>query len=204
MAIDLPKDCNAFDFDTISDVIIKLNYTAREGGDNLKKVAKEAMQKMIKEKSPLARLFSVKHEFSSEWYRFLHPAEGATAQPLNLDFSLERFPFQFRGKKLEISKVEIFLNLKEGIKPSSNKTYTEMYASGTPLNVAISAPNAASIPTSLGSSKSFLNGIPHASIDGLSVEVKSSKDALWSLSANMVPIKDDISDLFIICHYSVA
>jgi hypothetical protein len=30
--IDLPKECNAFDFDTLSDVIIRLNYTAREGG----------------------------------------------------------------------------------------------------------------------------------------------------------------------------
>jgi peptidoglycan hydrolase-like protein with peptidoglycan-binding domain len=198
--IDLPKDCNAFDFDTISDVIIKLNYTAREGGDNLKKVAKDAMQKMVKEKSPLARLFSVKHEFSSEWYRFLHPAEAANSQPLNLDFSLERFPFQYRGKKLQISKLEIFLNLKEGIKPGTKKTYTEAY---TPLKITITPPGAAEILQDIASKKSFLNGIPYASIDGLSIDIKSGSDAIWSLIANMVSIKNDISDLFIICHYSV-
>ena len=33
--IDLPKDTNAFDFDTLSDVILRLNYTARDGGKPL-------------------------------------------------------------------------------------------------------------------------------------------------------------------------
>ena len=202
--IDLPKDCNAFDFDTISDVILRLNYTAREGGGMLKNAAQKAMQEAIKdvELSPLARLFSTKHEFSNEWYRFLHPAEAANALPLKLDLSLERFPFQFRGKKLEISKVELFLNLKEGIKPGTNKTYTEIY-SGTPLNVTISLTGVAGVSKSLISSKSFLNGIPYVLFDKLDVEVKSGNDALWSLTANMAPIKDDISDLFIVCHYSV-
>jgi Tc toxin complex TcA C-terminal TcB-binding domain len=203
--IDLPKDCNAFDFDTISDVILKLNYTAREGGNNLKTEAKKALLVTIKDAnlSPLARLFSTKHEFSNEWHRFLHPAEAANALPLKLDLSLERFPFQFRGKRLEISKVELFLNLKEGIKPGTNKTYTEIY-SGTPLNVTISPPGVAGVSKSLISSKSFLNGIPYALFDKLDVEVKSGNDALWSLTANMASIKDDISDFFIVCHYSVS
>src|SRR6266568_1411429 len=42
--IDLPPDCNAFDFETISDVVIKLNYTAREGGTRLRDEAKKAAQ----------------------------------------------------------------------------------------------------------------------------------------------------------------
>jgi hypothetical protein len=37
--IDLPKDSNAFDFEAISDIVLKLDYTAREGGEQLRKAA---------------------------------------------------------------------------------------------------------------------------------------------------------------------
>lgn len=61
---------NAFDFNTISDLIIKLNYTAREGGEILKEAAKGAVHNAIADadKAPLARLFSAKHEFPREWH----------------------------------------------------------------------------------------------------------------------------------------
>jgi hypothetical protein len=38
--IDLPKDTNAFDFGTISDIVLKLDYTARGGGELLRKAAR--------------------------------------------------------------------------------------------------------------------------------------------------------------------
>jgi peptidoglycan hydrolase-like protein with peptidoglycan-binding domain len=206
--IDMPQDCNAFDFDSISDVIIKLNYTAREGGEILKEKAKKAMQDAISDadQSQLARLFSAKHEFSTDWYQFLNPTEAATAQTLNLRMSRERFPFQFRGNNLIISKVELFLNLKDGLKSGTDKTYTEIYAAGDPLNVTLKTPGNGDADGSkpLNSSQSFLNGIPYASFDGLEVEVKSGDNARWSLTPNMAPIKDDINDLFIICRYTVS
>ena len=40
--IELPQDCNAFDFETISDLVINLKYSARDGGDALRAVAKQA------------------------------------------------------------------------------------------------------------------------------------------------------------------
>ena len=38
--IELPPDCNAFDFDTLADVVIKLSYTARDGGKPLADAAR--------------------------------------------------------------------------------------------------------------------------------------------------------------------
>ena len=207
--IDLPKDCNAFDFDTISDVILKLSYTAREGGNSLKAAAKTAMENALKvtDKAPLARLFSAKHEFPTGWHRFLNPTDPKNPQPLILDFSKERFPFQFRSKKLTISNVEFFLDLKDEIKPGTQppKTYTQAYASGTPLNITLRSPDNGDTGGSkpLNSNLSSLSGIPHQSIEKLDIEVKSGNDALWSLLANAVPLKDAIADLFILCHYSV-
>ena len=45
-------------------------YTAREGGEILKKAVKQAVQNAIADadKAPLARLFSAKHEFPREWH----------------------------------------------------------------------------------------------------------------------------------------
>jgi Tc toxin complex TcA C-terminal TcB-binding domain len=38
--IDLPNDTNAFEFETISDIVLKLSFNAREGGESLRKAAR--------------------------------------------------------------------------------------------------------------------------------------------------------------------
>jgi hypothetical protein len=201
--IDLPKDCNGFDFDTISDVILKLSYTAREGGEILKNAAKQAMKDAIKENSPLARLFSAKHEFPTQWHQFFHPTNAIAT--LSLDLSLERFPFQFRGKKIEIQQIELFLSLKEGSKPGSTKTYLESYGDN-PLTIAIKSANGTANNKILNTN---LNGIPHLSLEEtiLPIEVSSGEKATWSITVNsetLKQIQDAIVDLWIVCHYSIS
>ena len=208
--IDLPKDCNGFDFDTISDVILKLSYTAREGGEILKNAAKQAMKDAIKENSPLARLFSAKYEFPTQWHQFFHPTNAIAT--LSLDLSLERFPFQFRGKKIEIQQIELFLSLKEGSKPGSTKTYLESYGDN-PLTIAIKSANCTANNKILNTN---LNGIPHLSIEKtvlpleeniLPIEVSSGEKAAWSITVNsetLKQIQDAIVDLWIVCHYSIS
>ncbi len=198
--IDLPKDCNGFDFDTISDVILKLSYTAREGGEILKNAAKQAMKDAIKENSPLARLFSAKHEFPTQWHQFFHPTNAIAT--LSLDLSLERFPFQFRGKKIEIQQIELFLSLKEGTKPE------ELFRVDNPLAIAITSVNGTANNKILNSNPSFLNEIPHLLLEDnvVPLEVSSGEKAAWSITVNSKTLKqvqDAIVDLWIICHYSI-
>ena len=108
----LPKDCNAFDFATISDAIFHLKYTAREGGAKLQAAARAAV--LNKRKTTAAfRFFSAKLEFPDEWYRFLHPDDTAVKQTLELDVNRDRFPFLYRGMKITVSAVTIFLKLKK-------------------------------------------------------------------------------------------
>ena len=111
--ISLPKESNLFDFGTISDVIIHLKYTAREGGASLKKSALKAVLKK-RTSTPAIRLFSAKLEFPDAWYRFLHPEDTAVKQTLELELNSDRFPFQYRGMKLPVDAVTIFLKLQEG------------------------------------------------------------------------------------------
>ena len=52
-------------------------YTARDGGEILRQAVEHARREALAEaeNAPLARLFSLKHEFPIEWYRFLHPVD---------------------------------------------------------------------------------------------------------------------------------
>jgi hypothetical protein len=122
--IELPKDCNAFDFDTIPDVILHLRYTSRTGGELLKTAARSAVADLIEDATefPPPRLFSAKHEFPDAWYRFLHPGDSETMHVLDLDLARERFPFRFRSSKMELvlHSMTIFLKLKEGINKAGN------------------------------------------------------------------------------------
>jgi hypothetical protein len=125
--LDMPKVCNAFDYTTISDIILKVSFTAREGGDLLREAALQALRPPAEAtQTPttapitepnqigLARLFSARHEFPSNWYRFFHPADAAKEQTLMLDLSNDRFPFRSAGKTLELNSIDVFLKLNDG------------------------------------------------------------------------------------------
>jgi hypothetical protein len=113
--IELPSPMRQFDYDTISDVILHLRYTAREGGGLLKQQAVSELQTAIdaialaENERGLARLFSVRHEFPDRWHQFLHPASATGNQTLKLPLGKERFPFIFQGKSITIDKIEFFV-----------------------------------------------------------------------------------------------
>ena len=122
--IELPKDSNAFDFNTLSDVILRINYTAREGGQVLREAAKGSLNTLRERfegasaeepglNPPLQRLFSVRHEFQKEWYAFLQANPDEQAE-MTLNITSEHFPFLFRGKNIGIQRVELFLKAKDG------------------------------------------------------------------------------------------
>jgi hypothetical protein len=65
--IELPPENNFFDIDTLSDVVMNLNYTAREGGDLLRRAANEVAQCHVRRGWSL---FDVRHEFADAWHLF--------------------------------------------------------------------------------------------------------------------------------------
>lgn len=87
--IDLPKNTNRFDFSTISDVVLHVRYTARDGGDGAREGALRAAVKGG------VRAVSVRHEFPGEWHRFIQPS-GDGSRTLEIDLA-NRFPFQPQG-----------------------------------------------------------------------------------------------------------
>ncbi len=118
------KELRQFDYNTISDVIIQMRYTARDGGtilknkaiDELKTMLEEATLKLAENREGLYRMFSAKHEFPSQWHKFLHPTDKDDSQVLDLDLKPEQFPFPFRKKVIEVQAGSFFLlKLKDGV-----------------------------------------------------------------------------------------
>ncbi len=152
--IELPQATNAFEFNTISDVILNMNYTAREGGEILRIKALEAAQGFEPTKqSPMTqlslpkqmgwvRLFTIRHEFPNHWHRFLHPNDEDTAHVLKLDLTYERFPFQFRGRQIKINAAELLWKLE---RQTENEVVE--FTPGDNLNYALKPPQGPNFPS---------------------------------------------------------
>lgn len=71
--LELPDEIRPFDFDPISDTVMELRYTAREGGEPLRTHAVKACLAALAAAaaSGSVRLFSVKREFPNAWAAFV-------------------------------------------------------------------------------------------------------------------------------------
>jgi peptidoglycan hydrolase-like protein with peptidoglycan-binding domain len=107
--IDMPIENNYFDFSSLSDVILHINYTSRSGGGLLTTGANDYLQEILPNSA--ARLFSLRHEFGTEWHKFINPAGDGDEQELVLTLKPEHFPFFIRGKlsTLKIKNLDLFV-----------------------------------------------------------------------------------------------
>jgi hypothetical protein len=100
-----------FDYETISDVIFHIRYTAREGGGLLRRGAVENLTSLINtaEAAGSVRLFSVRHEFPSDWAKFQSkkPTNNERYE-LELQFRPEHYPFWSKSRLKAVKQVDIF------------------------------------------------------------------------------------------------
>ncbi|HKV07043.1 MAG TPA: insecticidal toxin protein [Thermoanaerobaculia bacterium] len=104
------NDPRPFDYDTISDVILHLRYTAREGGGLLRKEAAGELKALVDAGQAVGsvRLFSVRHEFPGEWARFRNQTPGADQRfELALTLRDEHYPFWSQGRLKGVPRVDL-------------------------------------------------------------------------------------------------
>jgi hypothetical protein len=100
-----------FDYDTISDAIMHIRYTAREAGGLLRKGAVAHLKAGIAAAQSIGsvRLFSIRHEFPTEWAKFQNAKiEGAASAELTLPLRPEHYPFWSQGN-LVIKEADLFI-----------------------------------------------------------------------------------------------
>jgi hypothetical protein len=112
--LDLPSSIRQFDFNTISDVILHLRYTAREGGNTLRKLAVANLEDRIgaAKTAGSVRLFSMRHEFPSDWAKFKNAQTSSSAPfaPLTFTMRPEHYPFWSQGRLQAVLGMNLYTN----------------------------------------------------------------------------------------------
>jgi hypothetical protein len=107
--IELPRENNFFDLDTVTDVVLHLNYTAREGGEALRRAASEQSQRHLPGAG--VRLFDVRHDLPDAWSMLSHPAPGACQATLPLRLGRGHFPYLPCDRDVRITRLDLFVEV---------------------------------------------------------------------------------------------
>jgi hypothetical protein len=98
--LELPRNYRAFDYATIADAILHIRYTARPGVEP--GMVNEALARLFSEQSDLALLFSLSHDFPTEWSAFVNGSGDFTAT-IRQDY----FPYFAQGRAIAIGGLEL-------------------------------------------------------------------------------------------------
>ena len=128
--LSLPAQLRAFDYTTISDVILHIRYTARDAGDPLKSQAtKELLTKLnTAAQSGQALMFCLRFDFPSQWYAF---ASGTAS--FSLDLAKDLFPYMVQSAT-QISVDALNLYAASGATIASVTPTVDLGALSTALN----------------------------------------------------------------------
>jgi SAM-dependent methyltransferase len=124
--LELPAAFRQFDYDTISDVVVHVHYTAAvDGGDKLKKPATDSVLAYIKSVEDLSReeglfaAFDLKHDFPSEWYKAMNPPAGETERVLMLNNLSDLLPIFTKGRKVLATDLYVFASAAPALSAST-------------------------------------------------------------------------------------
>jgi hypothetical protein len=114
--LELPADFHPFDYRTISDVILHIRYTAREGGETLRDAATKKLADALKTmevehgRAGLVRGFSARSEFPDAWHAFAQMPDGQPgSQVLSLPIVADRFPAFASGRTVRVTGILVVL-----------------------------------------------------------------------------------------------
>jgi hypothetical protein len=203
------KELRQFDYSTISDVILHLNYTARETGGLFRDKANTYLKDFLKNtadltEQPLMQMFSMKHEFPTEWYRFLHPIVQGADQRLNFTLGKERFPFFAQGRMVVVMKIDAFARC----------TQTTAY------HMILSYINLSDVPVTSATinltTDSAYGGLHHVPINvtdfGMALDqldvteemnLKLKRSVVGNFKSLVTQPKDEVDDIFFVVHYKL-
>ncbi len=191
--LQLPPGVTPFDYSTITDVILHLKYTSRDGGEQLRSDATTSLQAKINsilvslKDTGLMRLFSAKHEFPTEWFAFLNAVAG-TDQVLTLNLTRDRFPyFASVAPTLKIRQLEL-------VADTTLASINTIHATPAPLT-----------PPTLNFTKDNYYGPMLRLILDYAPSKKDS--GTWTITnpkANPALTSAQINDLIVIAHYELS
>jgi hypothetical protein len=116
--IELSREFPQFDYNTISDVVLHLRYTAREGGSPLKQAATHELTETLNElirsegEKGLVQVFSLRQQFTDAFFKLLNPPPNSD-QKTEFVVKGQHFPYILAIRRLNVSDVTVYLKPKE-------------------------------------------------------------------------------------------
>jgi hypothetical protein len=112
--LELPTSFRSFDYDTISDVLVHVSYTAKEDG-----VYREAVERNLHSAlnnlaatNGVSRGLSLNQDYASEFQHLFRVHDG-TEQTITLPLTHKQFPYFLHDKPLRLERAVLGLKLKD-------------------------------------------------------------------------------------------
>jgi hypothetical protein len=105
--LELPKAANQFDYNTIADVLITIDYTALYSDDYRRRVIANLDRRFSAD-----RAFSFRRDFPDQWYDLNHPEQSN--EPMAVQFETLRGDFPANIEGLNIRQAVLYVARKDG------------------------------------------------------------------------------------------
>jgi hypothetical protein len=193
----LPATFRAFDYATITDLVLTVRYTAREGGSLLRAAAEQSLTDAVNAivadhgEQGFARLVSLAEEFPGQWRRLLTEAgpDGAATQAFPLPRGM--FPYLAGRRTITVGTVDVLgLPAKPGAAPAIGGLQVTLPGAANPV--------AMTTGDSIGRlrSRTFAAAL---------VVADDEDQAQWQLTVPAAALEEfraTVGDLVLLCHYT--
>lgn len=186
--LELPAKLRSFNYDTISDILLHISYTALDGD---RVTAEDTLASLVQNYAStngLFRLFSLRHEFPNSFTLLFSQNNQKT------DVTIEKihFPYVLLDKDLIIEQTKIYL------KPKKDSSIS------VPSNMKINGNN--TVNWSAGDDIAFPNGVSDDKnkIKGGTVNLSGNPDKKWTIDAGTNGLnKDHLEDILLLIKYRI-
>jgi hypothetical protein len=195
----LPTTFRAFDYATISDLVLQVRYTAREGGGLLKAAAQEALTEAANAfvsahgEQGFARLVSLAQEFPERWRRLVTEVDDDGVAAHTFPLARDRFPFLTGRRTITVGVVDLLGVPADPDKPPALDD----------LNVTLPG---ADDPVTMTDGDAIGRLRARTFVANLDVAADEA-DAGWTVTVPADAVEDfraSVDDLVLLLHYAVA
>jgi hypothetical protein len=180
--LELPDEFRQFDYNSITDVILHIRYTASDAGELLKQAALESLKEELEQmesqagKAGLFRFLSLRHDFPAAWQQLMFPQLQAPQPVAEVSITRQHFPYFTLADELRLDSLTFFVQVKRGVE----------YDSGDPLELKLKPPTGTEKSLKLDQISSELGGLPHRTIQ-LSPDVTVEEVGAWIIYVTSIP-----------------
>ncbi|PQJ26818.1 hypothetical protein BSZ35_17950 [Salinibacter sp. 10B] len=168
-ALEMPDQFRSFDYDTITDVLVHVSYTAEEGGQNFKNNVVGGIQgrlNTVAEDVGISTLVSLKEEQNGAYQRLFQFSSGETTTT-EFTITKEKFPYFLEDTPMRAATGVVVLSLSE----EAMSHYTDSPSSEAgPLSVTLKADSGTDTQEATeslrkGTGIEAFSEVPHARFD---------------------------------------